>query len=167
MNLEKISVLELEELFNKSKKHPKERAIKLFHDDNYEGPQVCLNIIQPESYIKPHFRYRDESLIHFSGKLCSIKFDNNGNPNDKIILTNEIPYMWLPKETYHTIISLEQDSAIWMIVQGPHNPNKFSEFLPNTPNENEDYLEYFKWLKSLAREHYIEENYKFPHGLPK
>ncbi len=150
MNLENISLSELEELFNKSRNHPRKRAIKIFHDEDYQGPQIGLNVMQPNSYIRPHFRYQDESLIHFSGKLCSIKFDNNGNPNGKIILTKEMPYMWLPKETYHTIISLEPDSAIWMIVQGPHNPNKFSEFLPNTPNENEDYLKYFQWLQSNA-----------------
>lgn len=148
MNLEKILPEELYELFKKSQEHPKKRSAKIFHDDSYEGPQIFLNVIQPESYIRPHFRYQDESIIHYKGNLCSIYFNNNGEIINKNLLTKETPYLFLPKQTYHTVISLESDSAIWAIVQGPHNPDKFKEFLSNSPEENGDYHEYFEWLKT-------------------
>ncbi|MEK6830798.1 MAG: WbuC family cupin fold metalloprotein [Nanoarchaeota archaeon] len=154
MELEKItktllSEKELEELFKKSREYPRRRASKMFHDDNYAGPQVGLSIIQPDSYIRPHFRYSDESIIHYSGKLCSVQFNENGEITKKIILKKETPYLFLPKETYITIISLESDSAIWMIVQEPHDSNKFKKFLEGTPEENKDYKEYFEFLKNI------------------
>lgn len=149
MNLEKISEEELGELVVKSRESPRKRAMKTFHEDSYKGPQVCLNVIQPESYIRPHFRYQDESIIHHSGKLISICFDENGDLIKKNDLNKKSPYLFLPKQTYQTVIALEPDSALWMIVQGPHDPNKFKKDLKVAPKENEDYKEYFEWLKRL------------------
>jgi len=147
MNLEKISQNELEELFKKSREYPRRRAARMFHEDIYSGSHVGLSIIQPDSYIRPHFRYNDESIIHYSGKLCSIQFNKNGEIVKKILLRKETPYLFLTEKTYHTVISLESDSAIWMIIQGPHDPKKFKEFLAGTPEENGDYQKYFEWLK--------------------
>lgn len=149
MNLEKISEEELRELIVKSRESPRKRAIKTFHDDNYEGPQVCLNVIQPESYIRPHFRYQDESIIHYSGRLISIWLDEKGDLIKKSDLNQRSPYLFLPKQTYHTFVALEPNSAIWMIVQGPHDPNKFRKDLEITFRENENYNEYFEWLKNI------------------
>ena len=149
MNLEQISEEELKELFAKSNESPKKRAIKTFHEDSYKGSQVCLNVIQPESYIRPHFRYQDESIIHHSGKLFSICFDENGGLIKKNDLNQISPYLFLPKQTYHTIVALEPNSAIWVIIQGPHNPNEFRKDLEIAPRENDDYNEYFDWLKRL------------------
>lgn len=150
MNLKTILDEELQNLIQESRDNPRKRAIQTFHDDFYGGPQVCLNVIQPESYIRPHLRYSDESLIHYQGRLCSIQFDQTGNITQSRILQKNSPYVFLLANTFHTIISLQEDSAIWMIVQGPHNPKKFSEFLPETPNEKDNYHDYFEKLKSLA-----------------
>ena len=146
MNLEKISEEELRELVVKSIESPKKRAIKTFCEDSYEGPQVCLNVIQPGSYMRPHFRYQDESIIHCSGRLISIWFDENGGLIKKNDLNQKSPYLLLPKQTYHTVVALEPNSAIWMIVQGPHDPNKFRKDLEVAPRENENYGRYFDLL---------------------
>ena len=167
MNLETISIEELKKLFQKSRESPRKRAIKMFHDDSYEGPQVCLNVIQPGSYIQPHFRYQDESIIHYIGDVCSLWLDNKGNVINILPITKKNPYIFLPKKTFHTIIALEPDSALWMVVQGPHNPKNFSEFLSGTPTEKEDYGEYFANLKSVARDCFLNIAYPFPHALPK
>ena len=129
MNLETISESELQSLFQKSQESPRKRAIKMFHDNNYEGSQVCLNVIQPESYIQPHFRYCDESLIHYQGMLCAIQFDEQGNVKKSDMLVKSSPYLFIPAKTFMSVVSLEENSALWMVVQGPHDPKKFSEFL--------------------------------------
>lgn len=153
MNLEQISEEELKELFVKSRESLRKRAIKTFHEDFYEGPQVCLNVIQPDSYIRPHFRYQNESIIHYSGKLISICFNEKGSLIKKNDLNQKSPYLFLPKQTYHTVVALESDSAIWMIVQGPHDPDpqKFRKDLEVAPEDSGDYKEYFEWLKSLVK----------------
>ena len=141
---------DLEDLIQKSRTSPRKRAIHIFHSDDYPGPQVGINVIQPESYIRPHFRYDDESIMWYSGRFGSLTFDPEGKISGKREISKKQPYLWLPKETFHTLISLEPDSAIWFVVQGPHSPNRFSEYLPSAPPENENYGEYFEWLKHIV-----------------
>ena len=139
----------LQELVLKSRSSPRKRAVKNFQEDSYPGPQLGLNIIQPDSYMRPHLRYSDEHIIWYSGKLCSLIFKESGRVERGRILSKESSYLFLPKETYHSLISLEEDSAIWFITQGPFDPNKSSEFLPNTPGEKENYQDYFQSLKEM------------------
>ena len=142
---------ELKELFEKSRISQRRRIVKSFQEESYPGPQLGLNIIQPDSYVRPHLRYTDEHIMHHSGKLCSIVFDEEGMVQMGQIISRETPYMFLPSKTYHTVVSLEEDSAIWFITQGPFNPNRFSEFLSNTPSEKENYKDYFDFLKKMEQ----------------
>ena len=109
-------------LVKQSQEFPRRRALKSFHEANYPGSQVLLNIIQPDSYTRPHCRfYTDESIIHRSGILCSIHFSEGGEVYDAKIISEGSEYMFLPKNTIHTMVSLEENSSFWMIVQGPHD----------------------------------------------
>ena len=149
MSLETFTDAQLCHLFDNSRKYLRRRAMQLMHDDSYTGPQVCLNIIQPDSYIRPHLRYDDESIIWHSGKLISIQLEDVRNIKKVHMLSQDSPYLFLPNHTYHTVISLEEDSGIWMVVQGPYK-QKFSEFLPETPTQDEDYHTYFEFLKKVT-----------------
>ena len=151
MNLEIISKEQLDHLFAKSQKSPRKRAIKIFHNDNYSGPQVALNVLQPGSYIKPHLRFDDESLIHYSGRLISVQFDELGNITRKNSFTRESPYLFIPKNTYHSIFSLQENSAFWMVVQGPHDPNNFSRYADWAPEEDGDFRRYFEELQRMVK----------------
>jgi len=150
MNSQCFSQAELSELIKKSRTSSRKRAIKVFQSDDYPGPQVGLNVIQPESYIRPHFRYDDESIMWYLGRFSSLMFDAQGKVIERREISHNQPYLWLPKETFHTLISLEPDSAIWFVVQGPHNPNRFSEYLPSSPRDDENYGEYFEWLRCVV-----------------
>jgi len=143
---------ELEDLIKISQDYPRRRALKAMQEDSYIGPHVSLNIIQPDSYIQPHLRYNDESIIWHSGKLVSIQLEDVMKVKGVHILSKDSPYLFLPKNTYHTVISLEKDSALWMVVQGAHNPTHFSRYLEETPTENNkrEYGDYFEFLKNIA-----------------
>lgn len=147
MNVNKISKKELLELIKKSKEYPKRRAIKIFQDDNYRGVQICLNIIQPDSYIRPHLRHKDQTIIYNSGEFLSIEFDKKGNIKRTDKINKEYPLLFIKKNTFHTAIALKKDSSIWLITKGPHNKNNFSRYLKNSPKEDENYKDYFKSLK--------------------
>ncbi|MEK6871395.1 MAG: WbuC family cupin fold metalloprotein [Nanoarchaeota archaeon] len=149
-NLETFSNETLALLFLESRESPLRRSIHMAHDDLYTGPHVGLNIIQPDSYIQPHLRYADESIIWYSGKLVSIQLEDAKKIKKTCILSQHSPYLFLPKRTYHTVIALEPNSAIWMVIQGPHDPKKFSEFLSLTPKQNENYQEYFEFLRNAG-----------------
>ena len=147
-----LSKEELEELFEKSRISPRRRAVKIFQEDSYPGPHLGLNVIQPGSYIRPHFRDSDEHIIYYSGNLCSLLFNSEGKITHKISISRQNPYFLLPKETFHSVVSLEENSSIWFVIQGPHNPNKFSEYLSSSPDEKGDYQAYFNWLEKIAKE---------------
>ena len=149
--IHKLDLEELKKLFQQSKDSPRGRAIKIFQENSYKGPHVGLNVIQPDSYVRSHLRYTDESIMHFSGKLCFLWFDENGEITNNFLLTQESPYLFLPRKTFQSVVSLEEDSAIWMAIQGPHDPKNFSEYLSSAPDEKGDYAEYFKSLKREAK----------------
>lgn len=151
MVIHSLSKKELEKLFEKSRISPRRRAVKIFQEDSYSGPHIGLNVIQPDSYVRPHLRYSDESIIHYSGTLCSLLFNSEGNITHRALISRQNPYFLLPKETFHSVVSLEEDSAIWFITQGPFNTNIFRKDLPNSPTEEGDYQKYFNWLKEMAK----------------
>lgn len=148
MNIKKISKKELSELIEKSREYPRRRAIKIFQEDSYKGVQVCLNIIQTNSYIRPHLRYKDQIIIYNSGELSSLEFDRKGNIKRIDKINKNSPFLFVQKNTFHTIISLKKNSSIWLITKGSHNKNNFSKYLKNSPREDEKYYRYFKFLRS-------------------
>ncbi len=148
--IESLNEDKLKELFEQSRNSSRRRAIRTFQEDSYPGPQIGLNVIQPESYTRPHFRYSDEYILHYSGKLCFLVLDESGHVRRGQVLSKESPYLFLPAKAYHTLVSLEKDSALWFVTQGPFDPNNFRQDFPGSPTEKEDYAEYFDWLKKMA-----------------
>ena len=150
MNIEEITEEMVVELITKSRTNSRNRAIMTLDNDTYSGPQTSINIIQEQSYIQPHCRFSDEKLIHYSGILCSIQFEDDGSVKKSRIINHKSPYLFIPANTYQTLVALELNSAIWMIVQGPHDPKNYSRFLANTPSLNDNFEEYFENLKNIA-----------------
>jgi|SRR3989344_5286578 len=150
MEITNLSEKELNLLFEASRVSPRRRISKNFQEDSYSGPQLGLNIIQPDSYIRPHLRFSDEHILHYSGKLCSLILDEKGSLIGRQMLNNKSPYFFLPAGTYSTVISFEEGSGLWFVTQGPFNPNHFRQDLPCSPTEKEDYEEYFNWLRKMA-----------------
>ncbi len=134
---------------SRDKNNVRKRAMHAFHNPEDKGKQFLVNMIQLDSYIQPHARFEEESIFHLQGKLCSIQLDEQGKLLRRQIIDESNPYIYIPANTFHTIVSLEENSTIGMTVFGPlKQPYRINA--PFAPSEKDDYKKYFEWLKSLA-----------------
>ncbi len=139
----------LARLSENSRDNPRQRAIHFFHDPSNNGFQFGVNMIQPDSYIMPHSRSVDERITHLTGRLCSLQFDDEGKLTRRTILDEGHPYMELPRSTFHTIISLEEDSSIGVTLKGPIRRD-CRQNAPWACEEQGNYTAYFDSLKTLV-----------------
>ena len=150
MQREDFTREEFSELCSLPRQNSRKRFIKVFQNDDYEGAQFCLNVIQPESYIRSHCRFVDETVIHYRGILCSLQFKNDGTLLTSKIINGDRLRIALPAHTFQTIVSLEENSALWMITHGKHDKNNYCTYLSDAPDERGDFHSYFEKLREVA-----------------
>ena len=140
----------LEQLAEKSKVSPRKRSMHFFHEPSDKGNQFGINMIQPDSYVSPHARFESESIFHLQGELCYLQFDEKGNLNRREIISNENPYIYIPGNSFHTIVSLQKNSAIGVTVRGPlREPYRIeASWAPVEQGPNAE--RYFQKLEALA-----------------
>lgn len=125
--------------------------------------QKLFNAIKENSYIRPHRHSLDpkeECLIAIKGLFELIIFTDQG-------IIESITFLWsekyseklsiasgleLPAWVWHTVISLEDDSALFEIKGGPFNPSLAKEFAPWAPEEGTQHTNVF--LKRLSERLY-------------
>jgi cupin fold WbuC family metalloprotein len=154
-----INQSDISQLIEKSYQNKRKRAIKVIHPPQKEGYRMIINCIQPDSYIQPHIHKLNngsENWIYLKGKIGLILFDTTGKIEDiKIISHNSHLMIDIPPNTYHTAISLEKDSIMYEVSNGPYDQNTYKEFAPWAPNEeSENQADYLQQLKKKMEEFY-------------
>lgn len=144
---------EIEKLIQNSRTSERRRAILPLHSDNYAGPQVLLQAIQPESYMLPHNRKIDETIILLQGEISYLGFNENGiltfqkrmGPHRRMITS-------IPGEIYRSAVSHARDTVVALILQGPHNPEEnYRTNVSWAPAEGSaEAPEYLKHLRGLC-----------------
>mgnify|MGYP001577278168 CR=1 FL=1 len=141
----------LAELIEKSRVSPRKRAPMPLHPSDYSGPQALINAIQPDSYMCPHMHPHDEIWTPVRGRILLGIFDNEGNPRERAILSEqETAYRLVPARVYHFAFALERDSVFLNVSQGPFNPETAKVFAPWAPRETDsedDVQRYFASVK--------------------
>ena len=133
---------ELDPLIEASREEPRKRKAYFYHQPIYPQTQIGMNAIQPESLIRPHARSAPESIIHLCGELVYIEFDHNGKVIRKEALNKDNPHIRIPTNKFHTLYATKPDSALGMLVQGPHNPADFridANWAPIEDDSNRDW----------------------------
>lgn len=143
----------LEELSKEAKTVLRKRKNYNFHKDDSDLMQRMLNALEQSTYVRPHKHInpdKREVFIILRGIVAVIEFDHHGNISDHIILDNSkgnyateiIPGSW------HTVISLENNSVYYEVKDGPYDKKKdkiFSEWSPaEGTQEAGKYLEKLK-----------------------
>ncbi len=103
--------------------------------------QRFLNAIEPSSYIRPHRHInpkRDEIFLVLRGKGVVVVFTDNGAIKSVHPLDQEKGCWGIDIEggVFHTVISLEAQSVLYEIKQGPYDPEADKGFAPWSPEEN-------------------------------
>lgn len=136
----KIDQSLIADLAEKARDSDRKRINFNFHKVPGDPLQRLLNVMQPGTYLQPHKHEnpdKREVFIALTGKFLALEFDEQGNIADSMILDplKGIYAAEVSARTYHTIICLEPDSAIYELKDGPYDPKDDKHFAPWAPRE--------------------------------
>lgn len=139
----------IEELLNSAGKSLRLRAHNNVHQSYADRCQKLFNAIKVDSYIRPHRHSLDpkeECLIAIKGLFGFIIFTDHGLIESVTLFGSEkysekymIPSgLELSADTWHTVVSLVDDSILFEVKSGPFDPSLAKEFAPWAPKEDEE-----------------------------
>jgi cupin fold WbuC family metalloprotein len=136
----KINQTLIAELAEKAGKSDRKRINYNFHKVPGDPLQRLLNVMQPGTYLQPHKHEnpdKREVFIALKGKFLALEFDDEGHILDFMILdpTTGNFATEVPARTYHSIICLAPDSAIYELKDGPYDPTDDKHFATWAPKE--------------------------------
>lgn len=145
----------LDELSLLAEQSPRRRINYNLHRSDEAACHRLLNAMEPDSFIQPHRhleREKDETLIVIRGEMGLILFDEQGNIKSKVLLeaAGNMMLVNIPHGTFHTWISLKEQSVFFEAKAGPYRPLTRAEKAPWAPGEGEESAaEYLASLKRL------------------
>jgi len=148
-----------DELLDAAGRSERLRAHFNLHSSYTDRCQKLFNAIKLNSYIRPHRHSLDpkeECLMAVKGLFAFIMFTNHGLiesvtlfGSDKYSEKLSIPTgLELPAITWHTVVSLVEDSILFEVKSGPFDPSLAKELAPWAPEEgSQEALNYLTQLK--------------------
>ncbi|MDP3985829.1 MAG: WbuC family cupin fold metalloprotein [Candidatus Veblenbacteria bacterium] len=119
------------------------RSLYTFHSSNDDKVHRLLNVLEPDSYMRPH-KHEDpdkvEVFIPLRGKLALIIFANDGRVSEHVVVQAGEMSPWgveIPPGTWHMTLALEPDTAIYEVVEGPWDPATHKQYPAWAPAEDD------------------------------
>lgn len=105
----------------KAKESPRLRMNYNFHPSLDDKVQRFINCMEPGTKVEIHHHPVDEMLIVIRGAIKAILVDDDKNVIDEkvIRLADGVYGVQLPKIVWHTIESLEPDTCVFEVKEGP------------------------------------------------
>lgn len=137
-----VSLETLDRISSEAKQSPRLRKNYNFHVSDEDLCHRLLNAMEPNSYIQPHRHSdvnKDETLVVIRGKLGLIIFDDDGNMVDRALLepAGSVMMVNIPHGTFHTWVSLEEQSVFFEAKAGPFIPLTQDEKANWAPKEGD------------------------------
>jgi len=138
----------LQDIIKKARVAERKRFIYSLHKSNTEL-QRLLNAVEPDTYVCPHkHTHTPEIFIRLRGRVALLTFDDSGEIKDKFILDEENPGAEIPVNTWHSLVSLDRDSVLYLVMEGPYDEKTHKTFPKWAPREStEDAIKYLKMLR--------------------
>lgn len=93
------------------------------HESLSDSVQRLFNAMEPGTYVRPH-RHRDKWELFMAprGALVALTFDGNGCVLQRYEIGADRDYacVEIPRDTWHTLIALEQGTIMFEIKPGPY-----------------------------------------------
>lgn len=149
----KISKDFLEELSIKAQQSERKRLIYMYHNEAQDPIQRMLNVMEPETYSRPHRHLtpvKREAFILLQGTVAILEFDNKGKIAEFAILSGKkgnygaeiTPGAW------HSLVCLESGSVLYEVKDGPYIEEDDKVFASWSPEEySSEALVYLESLK--------------------
>jgi cupin fold WbuC family metalloprotein len=92
---------------------PRKRAHLLLHDGPADPVQRLMIVLQPNSYVRPHYHSRQwEMLVLQQGRGSLLIFDSSARLADRIELSPTAPVVQIPVGLWHGFVVLERNTAV-------------------------------------------------------
>ena len=139
--MKKVDAVLLDVVSGEAKKSERLRKNFNFHSIYDDPINRMLNAFEPETYVQPH-KHEDpdkvEVFVLLRGKALVVEFDNTGKITDYVLLSRDNSLaVEIPERVWHTIISLEQDTVLYEIKQGPYVQAADKNFALWAPKEGD------------------------------
>ncbi|OJH38690.1 WbuC family cupin fold metalloprotein [Cystobacter ferrugineus] len=130
----------VEEVAESSRTSPRRRVILPLHKKEDELLHRMLNVIQPDSYVRPHRHLeppKAESWVVLRGALAFFTFEEDGRVRDCLSLEagGERFGVDLAAGIFHGLIALAPDTVLFEVKNGPYAPANDKSFAPWAPAE--------------------------------
>ena len=136
-----------------SRESARHRIILPLHKGPHEPLHRMLNVIQPDSYVRPH-RHVDppnpEAWVLLRGAVAFFTFEDDGRIRDCLSLEagGERFGVDLAPGIFHGLIALAPDTVLYEVKNGPYAPPGERSFAPWAPAEGApDAPAYLAWLR--------------------
>jgi cupin fold WbuC family metalloprotein len=151
--MKQIDGVLLDSLTRQAGDSPSHRAHFNLHPELSDPVQRLCIAIEPGSYVRPH-RHSDpetwEVLIALRGSLAILLFDESGKVLDRPVIVSGgmIAAVEFPRNTWHTLVSLESGTVFFEVKQGPYKPISETNYASWAPAEGTPeaayYLDWFR-----------------------
>jgi cupin fold WbuC family metalloprotein len=117
----------VESVTEASRTNPRRRILLPFHKSEAELLHRMLNVIQPDSYVRPH-RHQEppktEAWVVLRGALAFFTFEEDGRVRDCLALEagGEAFGVDLAPGIFHGLLVLAPDTVIYEVKTGPYAP---------------------------------------------
>jgi cupin fold WbuC family metalloprotein len=114
-----------------SRSAPRRRCNHNLHPRLDDPVQRFLNVVQPESYVRPHRHApeRFELFLILAGRAAAILFDERGEVREMVELaTVSTRAVEIPGGTWHTVVALAPDTVLFEVKPGPYAPISDKDF---------------------------------------
>lgn len=130
----------LKEVSNKADLSARKRMNHNFHNFPDDPLQRMLNAIEPTTYVRPHKHEnpdKREVFVILKGKALVIEFTPEGNISEYFILNYDTGNVAceINCRIFHTIISLEKNTVVYELKEGPYCPVNDKNFAQWAPEE--------------------------------
>ena len=130
INMKELKIIDIQllnEVSEKAKASPRLRMNYNFHQSLDDKCHRMLNALEPGTEIPIHRHpSKDESFVVLRGKVKVTTHNDDGSIIDSIVLDSKAGQFGvdIPKNTWHTLESLEPDSVIFECKEGPFVPHE-------------------------------------------
>jgi len=126
-----------------AKKSERKRKNYNFHPRLEDPLQRLLNAVEPPTYLQPHKHEnpdKSEIFIILRGKVLIVEFDDQGEIIDHFVLDWEggNKGVEIRPGTWHSFISLQEDSVLYEVKEGPYDQRTAKDAAPWAPEEGSE-----------------------------
>jgi len=151
-----IDTLLLNSLSDKAKDSTRKRAHHNLHLELGDPVQRLCIAMEPDTYVRPH-RHSDpetwEILMILRGSAVILFFNEKGKILDRVILSadGKTRAVEFPANTWHAPVSLETNTVVFEVKQGPYAPLAETNLAAWAPSEgNPAMVRFLEWYRNAS-----------------